>query len=95
MESELEDFFLINDSISNVRLYPNPSLGSFKIEFDSPKIGISKIIIYNLSGDCCYTSYGYSDGTHFNVKLQPQLSPGFYIVKVGNQTKKIVILQPK
>ena len=75
----------------SLSIYPNPCSGKFTISSTNP---ISSIEIYNLAGNCIYSSY--NPGRQCSVTLNLSNSPkGVYIVKalIGGkvQGRKIIL----
>ncbi|MBO4307414.1 MAG: T9SS type A sorting domain-containing protein [Bacteroidales bacterium] len=71
-------------SVSQIRLFPNPTNGVFTVN----GIGDEQqsMTIYNMLGKIV-KSQPCSNGTHIDISEQPK---GVYIVRIGNQTIKIV-----
>ncbi|TAF73932.1 MAG: T9SS C-terminal target domain-containing protein [Bacteroidetes bacterium] len=68
-------------------IYPNPTSGAFTIEgFDKLSLTTS-VEIYNAIGGLVYTQKLVSETTVINANL----AKGIYLVKVGNETKKLVV----
>ena len=66
-------------------LYPNPNNGTFSIEMPEEN---NQVIIFDLTGKVLYQN---DEAPSFlNIRLD-NVSPGMYLLKTNNTTRKIII----
>jgi hypothetical protein len=69
---------------------PNPANNEVKVSFDPVVSVFSKIEIYDLNGILLWT---YEDLLFNGIEITlPEFQPGFYIVKIGKETQKLIII---
>ena len=77
-------------SYDEFRLFPNPSNGSFRIEY--PITSFNKIEVYNLQGSCIYKSENQKPGDLIQIR---DIHTGCYFVKIYTNsmcyTQKLMI----
>ncbi|HLV70064.1 MAG TPA: PQQ-dependent sugar dehydrogenase [Xanthomarina sp.] len=82
------------NSLSQVKVYPNPASNSFTVKSDKPQVVIESIHIYNLQGKLIKTiSKNTASEIHIDTK---SLAKGFYIIEIISQsgsktTQKLII----
>ena len=78
------------DNGNIVNIYPNPSNGSFNLEFDSSDLGNIFVYIYNISGQKVYTKkiYKRSEKIIEKIKLK-YLKSGIYQLKIVSPKRVI------
>ena len=85
-----------NLTITQLKLFPNPNMGMFRLEFDLPNRGTTLIRIFNSAGRSIYEYDlgNFSGRFEDNVDLS-QNGTGFYFLEIRQDekylTKKIVI----
>ncbi|TAG59395.1 MAG: T9SS C-terminal target domain-containing protein, partial [Cytophagales bacterium] len=72
------------ESLNTLTIYPNPTTEAFKI--NNAKIG-SNLIIFNAQGSAVYSQKLVSETTI----ITENLVSGIYLIKVGNQSVKLVV----
>ncbi len=85
-----------NLSVENISLFPNPSKGMFRLEFELPNSGDTSIKVFNSSGRIIYSfDLGEYSGLFSDEVDISQNGPGAYYLNVtqGNAsvTKKIML----
>ena len=70
--------------------YPNPSSGEIHLSFNDDTIGSTEIAIYDLMGRKVFAAPCLLTEGRDEVTINPKLSPGVYLLKVGNYSQKIV-----
>ncbi|MEM6801806.1 MAG: T9SS type A sorting domain-containing protein [Bacteroidota bacterium] len=63
-----------------VKLYPNPSKGDFVIEWDDPSKQLEDLTLYDMVGRNI-SIYSKNHGNEVQIRRNPQVSPGIYILK--------------
>ena len=86
---------IIENSIKNFALYPNPNTGSFTVSFNSNSTNKINVGVFDIRGRNVYSNE-YQNNGFFNENIQMNnIQSGIYLVKVqdGDQQiiKKIVI----
>ena len=92
MKDRIADFFhSVNEFGGDLFYsYPNPSSGEIYLYVDMDCMSASEIAIYDLMGRKVFaTPYQFSAETS-RITLNPSLSAGVYILKVGNYVQRIV-----
>ena len=85
-----------NNAITNIRIFPNPSHGTFTLKFETPHIQSIRIAVKDVIGNILYneTIPGIS-GTLTKQLLLTDLAKGIYILELRTEsttvTRKIVI----
>jgi hypothetical protein len=85
--------FLSVDEITSLEFscYPNPTSGTLHLMIDADNFGTGKITVYDLLGRTVYTQpYVVSQGSNA-ITLNLDLTPGVYMLSVGNRVVKIVL----
>lgn len=81
VEATLSDWFDV---------YPNPSSGDIHLHVEIDSLSSNEIALYDLTGKKVFALTGVlAEGTN-KITFHPQLSPGVYILKVGNYVQRIV-----
>jgi hypothetical protein len=70
--------------------YPNPSSGEIHLSFNDDTIGSTEIAMYDLMGRKVFAAPCLLTEGRDEVTINPKLSPGVYLLKVGNYSQKIV-----
>jgi len=89
-----DDYTSVNEISlnNNLKVYPNPSHGAFKIEMTGKGFEVSGIKIYNLLGE---TVYQAAENKNVSEIIIPKIAPGIYHLEVrtdkGVANKKITI----
>ncbi|MBR3710834.1 MAG: CotH kinase family protein [Bacteroidales bacterium] len=79
-------------AISTFSCTPNPSSGSFFINFHSNVNSIMPLEIYDMTGRKVVGKDIYFTEGNNSIPLQTNLSSGLYLIRINNLTKRIVIL---
>lgn len=75
---------------SGLLCYPNPFSGNLHLHFDADAIGAREIVIYDLLGRKVFaTTISNADGVA-EITFNPSLSPGVYVLKIGETAQRIV-----
>jgi hypothetical protein len=75
-------------TISELSIYPNPTNGIFSVSWDN--LEVEKIQIFSYQGNLIYTQDVANNENKKQIDLQG-LNSGIYIVKVGEEVRKIVL----
>lgn len=95
MTTELNEFYEqyydgMGENLFSFQCYPNPFSNGILFSFGADAASATEISIYDLTGRKVFAqSLGVSEGQN-NITLYPKLSPGIYVLKVGNHTQRIV-----
>ena len=71
-----------------INLYPNPSNGAFRIEWNDPSLQLENIQMFNLYGQEIALRTK-AKGNSYSVKSQYTLSPGIYILRANSDGKTV------
>ncbi|MEN3040985.1 MAG: S8 family serine peptidase [Bacteroidia bacterium] len=67
----------------SIRFYPNPTYGTFTVEYDVPTLQGERFILYDQTGRWVWETAIQSSGTAY--KLPESLPPGLYLWRVGEE----------
>jgi subtilisin-like proprotein convertase family protein len=86
---------VVNNSITDFAIYPNPNDGNFTVQFNSSSNNPIKMDVYDMRGRAVFSN-SYQNNGFFNENVQlKNLQSGVYLLKVmdgeNQTTKKIVI----
>ena len=70
--------------------YPNPSSGEIHLSFDADALGATEIGIYDMMGRKVFAAPCLLTEGRDEITINPKLSLGVYLLKVGNYSQKIV-----
>jgi hypothetical protein len=91
-ESELYTFISVGEtSIACFACIPNPSSGTFTIQFNSQNSTVIPLEIYDIMGRKVLSENIYATDGNNSISLQVSLSAGLYLLKFDNHTERIVI----
>lgn len=76
------------DVTSELSIYPNPTNGSFKVDWSN--LEVNEIQIFGYHGNLVYSKAVPEHENHIQIDLQG-LKPGIYIIRVGKEVRKIVL----
>ena len=94
---ETEDYAVIVDNtasiedvaFSNFNLFPNPTKGTFQVQFDTSISSDIQIQLFDITGRFVGQKIYKNNSTYFSEKIEfNQLSSGMYLVKIKNGTKQ-------
>ena len=94
---ETEDYTVIVDNtasikdvaFSNFNLFPNPTKGTFQVQFDTSISSDIQIQLFDITGRFVGQKIYKNNSTYFSEKIEfNQLSSGMYLVKIKNGTKQ-------
>ena len=92
MEDQIEAFLDVfsHEEPVSFACYPNPFTDEIHLLVASETMASTELMVFDLMGRCCYRSsvvlsYGLSE-----ITINPELSPGVYVLKIGNQVQRIV-----
>jgi subtilisin family serine protease len=72
-----------NHTLNNLSVYPNPSSGSFWVEFETIKAGNTQIMVCDVMGKTVFETLQPSSTGLNKMEITPlNLSPGMYVLKV-------------
>ena len=80
-----------NLQVEKFKCYPNPSSGEIHVQFEIDYFGTTEIAIFDLLGRKVYTRTCSVTRTGFHTVIQPNLTPGIYLLRTCNQAVKLVI----
>src|SRR5699024_9281397 len=87
-----QDKTSILNSLNNqtMKVYPNPSQGSFKVSIDNMDINSGKIEVFDLNGRSIYQgAYKDFNSGEIQLDLSPEKS-GMYILKLTGDNNKSI-----
>lgn len=88
---ELFAFLATDESlIQDFALYPNPSTGEMHIIIESEVCGQNEIAIYDMMGRKVFSTNCWLDNGFNDIVIQPNVSAGLYVIKIGSITQRIV-----
>ena len=70
--------------------YPNPSTDEIHVYIDSDQPGADEISIIDLLGRKMFSMPCQLSGGMNEITLQPNLTPGIYVLKIGHSFHKII-----
>jgi hypothetical protein len=76
-----------NNSIENITLYPNPTTSIVRVDVNHSNP--FTIEVFSLNGQLVYRADQQMETTLINFE-DLQLNKGVYLIKIGNQTKKVL-----
>lgn len=89
---EIQPYISVDDStFVTFACAPNPSTGSFRVIIHSNNNTILPLSIYDMMGRLIYSKELYLFATENSIPIQPHLSSGLYLVKVGDAMGRLVI----
>lgn len=80
----------IEDSFGSLLCFPNPSSGVIHLRLDPKALKADEISIYDMLGKKVYAQPYSAAQEGDEIIVRPTLTPGVYMLKVGNQAIKIV-----
>lgn len=88
----LDDFVVhLNEyQYDAVRFYPNPSSGELHICCDNVEWPVDEICIYDMLGRKVFVQPKCSETVTSEITIHPHLTPGVYVLKIGNHAQRIV-----
>ena len=90
-KEELDNYFLSIEEQEVLSCYPNPSSGEIRIAYNSDIVGADEIIIYDVMGRKVFAMPCIFRAGFNEVTLRPSLAAGLYVLRIGNDTHRIVI----
>ena len=92
MEDQIEAFLDVfsHEEPVSFACYPNPFTDELHLLVASETMASTELMVFDLMGRCCYRSpvvlsYGLSE-----ITINPELSPGIYVLKIGETAQRIV-----
>lgn len=84
--------FLSNEPllINDFEIYPNPSYGEIHLRLDAEGLSAHEVGIFDMMGRKVFMMPCLLKEGRNEITFNPNLSPGVYIIKVGNHTQRIV-----
>lgn len=79
------------DAVSEIGCVPNPTSGHVRLTIETSDPGIRIISIYNLMGELVFNDITYCETGNNEVELWLPMPAGAYVLRIGNQSAKIVI----
>lgn len=72
-----------NQTLNTLSVYPNPSSGSFWVEFETTKAGNTQMVLCDVMGKTVFETLQPSSAGLNKMEITPlNLSPGMYVLKV-------------
>ena len=91
-DNEILHFITENQTeVTTFTIYPNPSNGTFTIYLSNNENIILPVVIYDYLGRRVFDETLQFTEVSNHISLTTQLSSGIYLVKINNQTQRIVI----
>lgn len=76
--------------VSDMNVYPNPVMNIMNVEFETSNVN-SLIEVYSVSGELIFVNDDYRNFGSNKVSVDMSSLPkGMYIVKLGNEVKKVI-----
>lgn len=85
-----EQYIGLEERLVLLQCYPNPSATEIHLSFDNKAVCSTEIAIYDLMGRKVFAAPCLLTEGRDEVTINPKLSPGVYLLKVGNYSQKIV-----
>ena len=94
IRNELDDFYGQHDGIEeklgSFLCFPNPFSGEIHLSFDPKALNVDEIGIYDMLGRKVFVvPFLFTEGKN-EVTINPELSSGIYLLKVGGYSQRIV-----
>lgn len=91
-QNEVYELFALNEQETfDLSCYPNPSQGLINVCVFVESVSGIPIQIYDVMGRLVYSEIRYVRKGETVFRIQSNLSQGLYLLKIGNQTERIVI----
>jgi len=95
MPSELNEFYEhyhtgIGERQFSIQCYPNPSSEAMHLTIETDTFGTNEISIYDLTGRKVFKAPCLLNNGTNEITIHPNLSAGFYVLRIGKLTQKIV-----
>ena len=87
---ELMLWSMIENTILDTRVYPNPTDGDLTVEFNTEDDGSVQVTIFDMLGRQVYDQTIVLQYGNNKMTLHPNLSSGMYIMHIGDKVIKIV-----
>lgn len=89
--ASLNEFLSIEPLLINdFEIYPNPSYGEIHLRLDAEGLSAHEVGIFDMMGRKVFMMPCLLKEGRNEITFNPNLSPGVYIIKVGNHTQRIV-----
>jgi len=89
--ASLNEFLSIEPLLINdFEIYPNPSYGEIHLRLDAEGLSAHEVGIFDMIGRKVFMMPCLLKEGRNEITFNPNLSPGVYIIKVGNHTQRIV-----
>ncbi|MDO5314988.1 MAG: CotH kinase family protein [bacterium] len=89
--ASLNEFLSIEPLLINdFEIYPNPSFGEIHLRLDAEGLSAHEVGIFDMMGRKVFMMPCLLKEGRNEITFNPNLSPGVYIIKVGNHTQRIV-----
>jgi hypothetical protein len=92
---QTRNFFHLNDdNVTNLACFPNPARAGEPINLlvESESDDIMKVEVYDLNGNIVYIQHLFLQKGENRIPLEMSGHKGVYIVKMGNETFKMIVL---
>lgn len=86
------EYIQLGESVASVSLYPNPSCGEVTVSVTVDEPGIRGLYIYDMVGRMVYSNLLYCEEGTTQFFRQLSLPAGTYVVRVGDESEKILIV---
>lgn len=92
VEEQIEAFLsvLLNEEPVSIACYPNPFTDLLYLLVDSDRQREETMEIYDMMGRCVHRERVWLDSGMNHLSVQCDVAPGVYILRIGNQTQRIV-----
>ena len=90
---QMHDYFLSNDFSFTIKsLYPTPAQDEIRIETDFDKTALTSVQIFDLNGrERVSMEWAFGVGEN-EIVLPIQLPAGVYVIRIGDTTRKFVVI---
>ena len=92
---QTRNFFHLNDdNVTKLACFPNPARAGEPVNLliESESANIVKVEVYDLNGNIVYMQHNFLQKGENCILLEMSGHKGVYIVKIGNETCKIIVL---
>ena len=89
---ELLRFLADRTLVSTLSCFPNPSQGRFKLSFQAETAGLVPLSIHNTFGQLVLSQYWPVEKGEKLIPVSVNLPQGLYVVRVGNSSAKIMVV---
>ena len=90
--AEMLRYILVKEDVGALSFYPNPTVGDVTVSVMVAEPGIRTLCVYDMGGRMVYSSLLYCEEGQTQFFRQLPLPAGTYVVRVGDKSGKILIV---